>query len=72
MESVRTEFGAGRTNSDPLRSSYYADDYPLVPKLNELSGDKLFTPLVPAHAECQSILALMRNFFRTVGRPTDN
>jgi hypothetical protein len=31
--------------------------------LNKLSGDKLFTLLVSAHAECQSILALMRNFF---------
>jgi len=31
--------------------------------LNELSGNELFTLPVFAHAECLSILALMRNFF---------
>jgi hypothetical protein len=31
--------------------------------MNELSGDELFTLLVSACAECQSIMALMRNFF---------
>ena len=31
--------------------------------MNELSGDELFAPLVSAHPECQSILALMRDFF---------
>jgi hypothetical protein len=31
--------------------------------MNELSGDELFTLLVSALAECQSIFALMRDFF---------
>jgi hypothetical protein len=31
--------------------------------LNKLSGNELFTLLVSAHAECQSMLALMRDFF---------
>jgi hypothetical protein len=43
MESRdETEYRAGRTNSDSVRSSGDPDDHPLVPQLNELFGDHTF------------------------------